>query len=72
MLIYSFSFLDLVSKSVRINREFFLNLFIVFFFYISRFKWQHDRRKSRNDPHVELDINATNHHSYAISTNDTS
>ncbi len=54
----------------------FLNLFMFFFFYISRCKWHHDRFKSRNDPHVKLEANATNHgqnhHSYAISTNDTS
>ncbi len=54
----------------------FFNLFMVFFFYISRCKWQHDRFKSRNNPHVQLEVNATNHdqnhHSSATSTNDTS
>ncbi|CAF5106622.1 unnamed protein product [Rotaria sp. Silwood1] len=35
-----------------------------------RLKWNKDNFKSRNDPHVELEANATNHgrnyHSYAI------
>ncbi|CAF1314120.1 unnamed protein product [Rotaria sordida] len=35
-----------------------------------RCKWQHDKFKSRNNPHVELEAKATNHgrnhHSYAI------
>jgi hypothetical protein len=72
MLIYSFSFFRFGFKVGKNKSRVFLNLFIVFFFYISRCKWKYDRRKSRNDPHVELEINATNHHSYAISTNDTS
>ncbi len=62
----------MVSRSVSINREFF---FICVFFYISRCKWQHDRRKSRNDSHIQLEVDATNddqnHLSDAISTNDT-
>ncbi|CAF1290708.1 unnamed protein product [Rotaria sordida] len=41
-------------------------------FQCRRSKWQHDRSKLHNDPHVQLEANATNHHSSAISTNDTS
>ncbi len=35
-------------------------------------KWKRDSFKSPNAPHVQPQANATNHHSYAISTNDTS
>ncbi|CAF1082133.1 unnamed protein product [Rotaria magnacalcarata] len=34
---------------------------IKIWFQCRRYKWQHDRCKSCNDPHVELESNATNH-----------
>ncbi|CAF4184494.1 unnamed protein product [Rotaria magnacalcarata] len=34
---------------------------IKIWFQCRRYKWQHDRCKSRNDPRVELESNATNH-----------
>jgi len=35
-------------------------------------KWKKDNNfKSLNDPHVKLEANAPNHHSYATSTHDT-
>ncbi|CAF1692746.1 unnamed protein product, partial [Rotaria sp. Silwood1] len=43
---------------------------IKIWFQSHRLKWKKDNSKSRNDPHVELEANATNHgqnhHSYAI------
>ncbi|CAF4047815.1 unnamed protein product [Rotaria sordida] len=43
---------------------------IKIWFQARRLKWNHDRVKSRNNPHVELEAKATNHgrnhHSYAI------
>ncbi|CAF0779302.1 unnamed protein product [Adineta steineri] len=46
---------------------------IKIWFQSRRYKWKHDRYKSRNDSHVQFEENAINHgQNGAISTNDTS
>lgn len=57
MLTYSFSLFRFGFKVGKHKSRIF---FYLCFFYISRCKWQHDRRKSRNDSHIQLEVDATN------------